>query len=220
MNPIRWYRPELIGMHKIFDDNKAQYDVTNRFFDFDVDRLKDVHHLDDMFCNPYVLKRMFFFDIWHLMVGHNVSESIRGPSFSKSAAERTSIYFSKPLSQITIHGTKTYSRRSEGKERTYPAEWLAKRVMWFLEQSAFVESAKLKQNGLRFTIDIKFKSCYSESRTKMIRKRQMLTEKTRLGLEINALKYAIENYDTLENLQKRLAKTIVTHDNIQTEFFK
>lgn len=207
---LRWHRPELIGIAKTpFSDGKEQMgSVYNPLLQYETDRLKNVHRLDDLFNNERCLKRLLFVELYFLMLGHCVPAKDVGPCFGKNAQERTSVYFNKNSGRLTIHGTKTYSRRSESKERTYPAQWLAKRLEWFLSQSLYVESFKRvsgNSNDVVISFDIKFKSCYSEERIKMIEKKRLLTERQRLRILSMNLEFAIENYDSLENLKKRLA---------------
>lgn len=201
--PIRFHRPEYIGVTNILSSNKASYLKGNPIFDYETDRAKNVHRLDDMFNNRKVLERFFFIDVWFIMRGMGLGENDLGPSFAKNAMNRTHLYFDKDKSQLTIHGTKTYSRRSESKKRIYPAEWLVKRISWFLGQSLYVESFKVRQKDMNFFIDIKFKDCYTEERKKMIMRlyNQRLINKAEF--ELNQIEWAIENHDTIENLIKR-----------------
>lgn len=220
---LRWHRPELIGVATMSDvPGVAQMGSgSNPLFQYETDRLKNIHRLDDLMANDKCLKRLLFVELYFLMIGHDVPEKDVGPCFGKNAQSRTSVYFNKSTGRLTIHGTKTYSRRSESKSRTYPAQWLAKRLEWFLKQSQYVESfkrAKGHPEDVMISFDIKFKSCYTAERIKMIEKRKCLTEKTSLNFLIHKLEFAIENYDSLENLKSRLANAIELRDNAERKF--
>ena len=220
MRNLLWHRPESIGIATIFDGEKSQYNKLVPLFDYKSDKLKNVHRLDDMFANSSVLKQFALYDLWYVMQRNGVSDKILGPSYGKNVSPTTSIDFNKVSGVIHIRSQKTYSRRSESKQRTYPCQWIARRLAWFLGQSLYVESFKVKeQSDLFVTIDVKFKSCYSEDRQRMIHKRAILEERTRLNFLINKLEFAIENHDSIENLEKRLDATIKLRDNVERKFY-
>lgn len=207
MRNLLWHRPELIGISVIGCGDKAQYGPpSNTLLRYEVDKLKDVHRLDDMFNNSRVLDQFLFYDLWYIMQRAGVPGKDLGPSYGKNASRRTMIHFDKTVSRVYITGAKTYSRRSESKERIYPCQWIAKRLEWFLKQSQYVESYKVSniRGPMNISIEIKFKSCYSDARKNLILKRHALSERNRLQMQEAMLKFAIENYDTLDNLKKRL----------------
>lgn len=221
---LRWHRPELIGISTMLPKpDKAQMgSVENPMLQYATDRMKDVHRLDDLFADVRCLKRLLFVELYFLMHGHCVPEKDIGPCFGKNAQTQTYVHFDKSAGRLIIHGAKTYSRRSESKSRTYPSQWLAKRLEWFLSQSKYVESFKRVKghpDDLVIKFDIRFVSCYSEKRTRMIEKRRFLEERTRLNHLINKLEFAIENHDSLENLEKRLVKAIELRNNAERSFY-
>ena len=220
MRNLLWHRPELIGISVIGDGDKAQYGPpSNTLLRYEVDKLKDVHRLDDMFNNSRVLDQFLFYDLWYIMQRHCVPEKDLGPSYGKNASRRTMIRFDKTTSSVYITGTKTYSRRSESKERIYPCQWIAKRLQWFLRQSQYVESYDVDiKSPMNISIEIKFKSCYSDARKTTILKRHALSERNRLQIQEAMLKFAIENYDTLDNLKARLVKVQNAVEKKQREF--
>ncbi|WNL63161.1 hypothetical protein [Citrobacter phage Ci1] len=220
MRNLLWHRPELIGIPVIGDGDKAQYGPpSNTLLRYEVDKLKDVHRLDDMFNNSRVLDQFLFYDLWYIMQRHCVPEKDLGPSYGKNASRRTMIHFDKTTSSVYITGTKTYSRRSESKERIYPCQWIAKRLQWFLRQSQYVESYDVDiKSPMNISIEIKFKSCYSDARKNTILKRHALSERNRLQIQEAMLKFAIENYDTLDNLKARLVKVQNAVEKKQREF--
>lgn len=220
MRNLLWHRPELIGISVIGCGDKAQYGPpSNTLLRYEVDKLKDVHRLDDMFNNSRVLDQFLFYDLWYIMQRLCVPEKDLGPSYGKNASRRTMIRFDKATSRVYITGEKTYSRRSENKERIYPCQWIAKRLQWFLKQSQYVESYDVDiKSPMNICIEIKFKSCYSDARKNLILKRHALSERNRLQMQEAMLKFAIENYDTLDNLKARLVKVQNAVEKKQREF--
>lgn len=209
---LKWHRPDMVGMAQILPKpDKAQFGFRdNPIYQYDTDRMKNVHRLDDMFNNRIVLNRFMFVELYALMTASCVKDI--GPCFGKNAQTRTSVHFDKSTGRLTINGTKTYSRRSESKDRTLPALWLAKRLDWFLSQSLFVESFEKSPIDTRkqiFTFDIKFKNCYTPERELLIKRQNALRWKTKLEFEQNRIEWALneiqanpENF--VEYLEKRL----------------
>lgn len=114
------------------------------------------HCLSEVFSNKFILSKYFAFDIMGSALEAKEDGVDFGQYFSKNIFHSTSIYYNEEESRLIINGSETYSRRTDGKARYYPAIYIANRVRWFLKNSPFVESFKenSSSNGLvsRFKI--------------------------------------------------------------------
>lgn len=115
------------------------------------------HCLPEVLSNDFILRKYFSFDIMNSAMEAKEEGFDFGQHFSKNIFPATRIYFFKDEGTLFIHGTETYSRRTDGKPRYYPAIYIANRVRWFLSVSPFVESFKERKKGLSSTFEIKFK---------------------------------------------------------------
>lgn len=117
------------------------------------------HCLPEAFSNNFILRKYFAFDIMKSAEEAKEDGYDFGQHFSKNIFPSTHIYYYEEdgKNYLKVDGRKTYSRRTEGKPRYYPAIYIANRVRWFLSVSPFVESFKEKKSGLHSTFEIKFK---------------------------------------------------------------
>ena len=122
------------------------------------------HCLPEVFSNNFILRKYFAFDIMKSDGEAKEDGYDFGQHFSKNIFTATHIYYYEQdgKNYLKIHGSETYSRRTDGKPRYYPAIYIANRVRWFLSVSPFVESFKERVNGLHSTFEIKFKPQFNK----------------------------------------------------------
>lgn len=118
------------------------------------------HCLPEVFGNKYILMKFFFYDIMRHAEEAKKSHVDFGEHFSKNIRESTFIHYDRVKREILVSGSETYSRRTDGKPRYFPAVAIARRVKWFLSNSPFVESFKevSYHNGLSSRFEIVFKA--------------------------------------------------------------
>lgn len=141
-----------------YDNNETQ-----KLYSFMV-KTGSVHCLREVFSNKFILRKYFSFDIMKSAGEAKEDGYDFGQHFSKNIFSATHIYYYEQdgKNYMQIHGRETYSRRTDGKPRYYPAIYIANRVRWFLSVSPFVESFKERKSGLHATFEIKFKPQFTE----------------------------------------------------------